>query len=487
MITLVLSIGILLIGYFTYGRFADKFIGINENSKTPALQINDGVDFTPLPVWKIFMIQFLNIAGLGPIFGAILGAAYGPMAYLWIVLGCIFMGAAHDYFAGVLSLRNGGASLPELVGKYLGKGTRAFLRFFTLILLIFVGVAFVSGPAKLLTVLTSLDLNFWLIVIFGYYFIATMFPVQKIIGRIYPFFGAVLILMALMVFIMMLVKHFSGAMVLHELSFSDFKNFHHNPESNILFPMMFVVISCGAISGVHAKQSPMMARCLTNEKQARFSFYGAMIAEGIVAIIWATAAMNYFGTVDDLNFTLSNPIHDPAWIVNEISTTWFGKIGAVIAILGVVFCPITTGDTAFRSARLTIADSFKIDQRKVTNRLAVSIPIFVVGILLTFVLSSQFATIWKFVGISNQILAAITLWTIAMYFAVNKKQHWFISLPAIFLTMICFTYVFVAPIKAGGMNLAMDLSMYLGLFCTSIIVVVWYFYYKKNLKNLKVN
>jgi carbon starvation protein CstA len=478
MITLLISISILIAGYFIYGKFAERIMQVDSSAVTPAIAINDGVDYAPLPIWKIFMIQFLNIAGLGPIFGAILGAAYGPMAYIWIVFGCVFMGASHDYFAGMLSLRHNGASLPELVGKYLGNGTRAFLRVFTLILLVFVGVAFVSCPAKLLSTLTHLDLNIWLYIIFGYYFLATLFPVQKIIGRIYPFFGAILILMALMVLFIMVFKQFSGQIILHELQFSDFKNFHSSKGTNILYPMMFIVISCGAISGFHATQSPMMARCMTNEKQAKFSFYGAMIAEGIVAIIWATAAMTYFGDVNGLNSTLAVASQDPAWIVNEICNTWFGKLGAIVAILGVVFCPITSGDTAFRSARLTIADSLKIDQKKISSRLAVSVPIFIIGIILTFTLSSQFATVWKFVGISNQILAAITLWTIAMYFALNKKPHWFISIPAFILTAICFTYILVAPVKNGGIALPQNISYILGAVFAIIISVIWYLYYR---------
>lgn len=421
MITFLLSIILLIIGYFFYGNFVQKYFGADPAIITPAVIINDGIDYTPMPAWKIFIIQFLNIAGLGPIFGAILGAAYGPMAYVWIVLGCIFMGAAHDYFSGMLSIRNNGASLPELVGKFLGKGTRNFMRFFTLILLIFVGVSFVSGPAKLLAGMTDSGLNIWLYIIFGYYFLATLFPINKIIGKIYPFFGAILIFMALMIGMALIVNHMSGNIHMHELNFSDFKNFHRNPEYNMLYPMMFIVISCGAISGFHATQSPLMARCLKNEKYAKFGFYGAMIAEGIVAIIWATAAMNYFGDVYGLNYTLSNPVQDPAWIVNEICNSWLGRTGAVIAIMGVVICPITSGDTAFRSARLTIADSLKIDQKSIKKRILTAIPIFLLGFILTFLLSSQFATVWKFVGISNQILAAITLWTIAMYFALNKK------------------------------------------------------------------
>lgn len=479
MITLLLSILILVAGYFFYGRFVERRFAVDANAVTPAIAINDGVDFIPMPVWKIFIIQFLNIAGLGPIFGAILGAAFGPMAYIWIVIGCIFMGATHDYFSGMLSLRNNGASLPELVGKYLGKNIKVFLRFFTLILLILVGVAFVSGPAKLLAGLTNGGLSVWLYVIFAYYIVATLFPVDKIIGKIYPIFGAVLLLMAIMILVVMLGKSFSGSIHIHELGLSDFKNFHRNPEANFLYPMMFILVSCGAISGFHATQSPMMARCLTNEKQARFAFYGAMIAEGIVTMIWATAAMNYFGDVDGLNYTLTNPTHDPAWIVNEICNSWLGKVGAVIAIIGVVACPITTGDTAYRSARLTIADALNISQKSIKNRILVSLPLFALGFVLTFFLSSQFGTLWKFVGISNQILAAITLWTIAMYFALKKQNHLIVSIPAFILTAICVTYILIAPIKAGGMSLYPNIAYLGGLITAILISALWYWYFRR--------
>lgn len=477
MFTFLISIGVLIAGYFIYGKIAERHFGIDGKTATPAYAINDGVDYTPMPLWKIFVIQFLNIAGLGPIFGAILGAAYGPMAYLWIVLGCIFMGATHDYFSGMLSLRNNGASLPELVGKYLGKGTRNFLRIFTLILLVFVGVAFVSGPAKLLAGLTNGGYEIWLYIIFAYYIIATLFPINKIIGKIYPFFGALLLIMALMVAIALIFKDFNGSLKMHELGLGDFKNFHANSAGNLLYPMMFIIISCGAISGFHATQSPLMARCLKNEKHARFAFYGSMIAEGIVAIIWATAAMNYFGSVGGLNKELVT--HDPAWIVNMICNTWFGKLGTIIAITGIVVCPITSGDTAFRSARLTIADSLNFDQKSLKNRLFVAIPIFIVGFLLTFLLSEQFGTVWKFVGISNQILAAITLWTIAMYFALNKKNHLLVSIPAFILTTICFTYILIAPLKTGGMGIPGNISYPLGVVLAVLTSVIWYLYYRK--------
>lgn len=478
MITFLICIFLLIAAYFTYGSYIEKSFGVSSKNITPAVKNKDGVDYIPMPTWKIFMIQVLNIAGLGPIFGAILGAAYGPMAYVWIVLGCIFMGATHDYFSGMLSIRNNGASLPELVGKYLGNIPRNFLRLFTLLLLVFVGVAFVSGPAKLLETLTGLNISIWLYIIFAYYLTATLLPVNKIIGKIYPFFGGLLIIMALSIGVVMVYKNLSGDINMPELGLSDFKNFHSNPESNILFPMMFIVISCGAISGFHATQSPLMARCLKNEKHAKFSFYGAMISEGIVAIIWATAAMVFFGNVQELNSVLKVSAQDPAWIVNEICNTWLGRVGAILAILGVVVCPLTSGDTAFRSARLTVADFLNFKQISIKNRLLISIPIFIIGFLLTFTLSSEFGRIWKFVGISNQILASIVLWTAAMYLAINNKFHWIMTIPACFLTCICATFILIAPHANGGLSLSASFAYPVGIAFSMVVFGIWYWYLK---------
>ena len=470
MITFLICIIALVVGYLLYGRFIDYYFGMQPERKTPAITQADGVDFIPLPAWKIFMIQFLNIAGLGPIFGAILGAMYGPVAYIWIVLGCIFIGAVHDYFSGMLSIRNNGDSLPELVGRYLGVTVKNFLRVFTLLLLIFVGVAFVTGPAKLLQTMTNLDIRVWLYLIFAYYLLATLLPINKIIGRIYPVFGVSLLIMALGIGGSIIFKSLNGTLQMTELSMSSLRNFHNNPETNILFPMLFIIISCGAISGFHATQSPLMARCVKNEKQGKSIFYGAMIAEGIVAIIWATAAMNYFNDVHGLNYTLFNPLvsdpsitPDPAWVVNEICNTWLGKVGAIFAVIGVIACPITSGDTAFRSARLIIADVFRIKQSGIKNRLLVSIPIFIIGFILTFIMKDEFGRIWKFVGISNQSLATIVLWSAAMYQALNKKNHWLLSIPATFLTTICITYIMVAPNKSAGLAMPVNLGYITGV------------------------
>lgn len=458
--TFIGAIAALVVGYLIYGKFVERFFGADDQHHTPAIEKADGVDYAPMPTWKVFTIQFLNIAGLGPIFGAILGAMYGPMAYIWIVLGCIFMGSVHDYFSGMLSVRNGGASIPEIVGKYLGPGFQNFLRVFTLLLLIFVGVAFVSGPAGLLANLTDGGLTIWLYVIFAYYLIATLLPINKIIGRIYPLFGAALIIMAAAIGGSMLWGGFSGALSMPELSGASFANWHHHPTENILFPMMFIVISCGALSGFHSTQAPMMARTIKKESYGRYVFYGAMIAEGIVAIIWATAAMTFFGGAEGLNGTMQLDGHNPAWIVNEISVAWLGSVGAIFAIIGVIACPITTGDTAFRSARLTIADVFKYDQSSIKRRLVVSIPLFAIG----FVLSQlEFVTIWKFLGLSNQVLAVVVLWTGAMYLAKERKPHWMLSLPALFMTTICCTYLLVAPFKNGGFAIDVTIGISIGL------------------------
>lgn len=459
MITFIASIIILILGYIVYGKFTERYFGASSKNITPAVRLEDGVDFKALSPWKIYIIQFLNIAGLGPIFGAIMGAAYGPVAYIWIVIGCIFMGASHDYFSGMLSLRHDGAGLPEIVGRYLGPGVKRFMLTFTCLLLIAVGSSFVSGPSDLIANLTSSNKIMWLYIIFAYYFIATMVPIDKIIGKVYPFFGAILILMALAISGVMLIKGFSGEITLTELTISNLKNFHSDPGTNPLIPMLFIVISCGAISGFHATQSPMMARCMSDEKYGRPVFYGAMISEGIVALIWATAAIVYFGGADGLNAAAASG-KTPAIMVNEICNSWLGKTGAVIALLGVVICPITTGDTAFRSMRLIIADSMKYNQKPIKNRLIVSVPIFLSAYLIC---TLDFSIIWKYVGIGNQILATITLWTIATYLATKRKNHLIMSIPALFLTFVCVDYFIVAPHINGGLSLSKDLGYIIGI------------------------
>jgi len=456
MVTFIVSIVLLVAAYFIYGKIVERFLDVDPSRKTPAYEKADGVDFQPMSTWKVFVIQFLNIAGLGPIFGAVTGAAFGPAAYIWIVVGCIFMGAVHDFFAGMMSIRNGGVNMPDITARYLGKGMKGFMNFVVIFLLLAVGVSFVIGPSGLLQNLTGLDKEVWLYIIFGYYILATLLPVDKIIGSIYPFMGAILLFMAFGVGIMLVVGDLNGTHEMVELTPAMLRNWHFAPESNVLVPMMFIVISCGAISGFHATQSPMMARCLKNEKHARPVFYGAMIAEGIVAMIWATAAMAYFGGPEGLNNamtetgTLVNGVlvknAQAADIVDMICKSWLGKAGAVIAILGVVICPITSGDTAFRSLRLSLADLLKYDQKPVAKRLLVCLPIFVVAF---FFCKVDFSTAWNYLGIANQILAALVMWTGAAYLISKGKPHWMCSVPAAFLTFICASFLVIAPLGLG--------------------------------------
>lgn len=459
MITFLISILLLIAGYFLYGKFVERFIGVDPSRKTPAYDREDGIDYMPMPTWKVFVIQFLNIAGLGPIFGAIMGAAYGPAAYLWIVVGCVFMGAVHDFFAGMLSIENRGSNMPDITGKYLGRIMKGVMNVVVAFLLLAVGVSFVTGPSDLIASLTGVDKEIWLYVIFAYYLLATLLPIDKIIGTVYPYMGAALLFMALGVGVMLIGGDLNGTHEMIELTSSTLKNWHFAPESNILVPMLFIVVSCGAISGFHSTQSPLMARCLKNEKHARPVFYGAMIAEGIVAMIWATAAMAFFGGPEGLNAAMSEGVMidgtltkvTPAIAVDMICKSWLGKVGAVIAVIGVVVCPITSGDTAFRSLRLTIADFLKSDQRPISRRLIVSIPIFV---LAYFCCKMDFSTVWNYVGIGNQLLATIVLWTSAAYLISCRKPHWMCSLPASFLSFVCVSYFLMAPYKAGGLHLA---------------------------------
>lgn len=468
MITFLISITALIAGYFTYGKFLDKFFGADPQRKTPAIEMADGVDYQVIKPWKIFIIQFLNIAGLGPIFGAIMGAAYGPIAYLWIVLGCIFMGAAHDYTAGMLSLRHKGASLNEVISRYLGAGFSKFLTFVIIVLLFAVGTSFISGPAGLLQQLSGWDIKIWLTIIFIYYLIATLLPIDKIIGTIYPYMGAVLLFMAVAIGGSLLVKGFSGELTMIELTPETFRNYKSNASEYMLIPMLFIVISCGAISGFHATQSPLMARCMSNEKYGRPIFYGAMIAEGIVTCIWATAAMAYFGGPEQLNI-MADQGNTPAIIVNTICESWLGRTGAIIAILGIVVCPITSGDTAFRSLRLMLADAIKYNQKPMKNRIIICIPIFLVAFISCNV---DFSVIWTYVGISNQLLAATTLWACAVYFASAGKSHWVMTIPAIFITYVSVCFLLVAPNVQGGLNLEPTIG-YIGggvaaLACTAL-------------------
>lgn len=439
MISFTVCLLALIAGYFLYGKFVERVFEPDPNRVTPAISKQDGVDFLPLPTWKIFMIQFLNIAGLGPIFGAIMGAKFGPASFLWIVFGSIFAGAMHDYLSGMLSMRNDGASLTEIIGKYLGENTKKVMVVFTMILMVLVGAVFVSGPAGLLADLTPsyMDALFWIVVIFLYYVLATMLPIDKIIGKIYPVFAFALIFMAVGILVMLYVKHPEFPELFDGLS-------NRHPDGNEttpIFPMMFVSIACGAISGFHATQSPLMARCLKNEKLGRPVFYGAMITEGVVALIWAAAASYYFAEN-------GNGETNASVIVNEITRDWLGTFGGVLAILGVIFAPITSGDTALRSARLIMADFLHIEQKSISKRLMISLPIFVVTLLLLVYSlrdANGFNMIWRYFAWCNQALSVFTLWAITVYLFLKKKIFIISLIPALFMTAVCTTYIFIAP------------------------------------------
>jgi len=468
MITFFVSIVILFGGYFLYSKFVERVFGVEPDRKTPAYELNDGVDYVPMSWPKIFLIQFISIAGLGPIFGAIMGAVYGPVAFLWIVLGSILGGAVHDYLSGMLSLRNNGVSLPEVVGKYLGLGFKQFMRIFTVLLLILVGTVFVAAPAKLLVNLSSGYLNYtvWCIIIIIYYILATLLPIDKFIGKIYPIFGFSMLFMALGIGVALI---WNWAPV-PELIPANLYNMNPNPEKFPLFPMLFISIACGAISGFHATQSPLMARCIKNEREGRRIFYGAMIAEAIVALIWAAAAMSFFGSVGGLQEFLSANDNSAAVIVNKISYTWLGAFGGVLVVIGVIVAPITSGDTAFRSARLIVADFIHYNQKKISKRLIISVPLFIMSIIL---LQVNFDVIWRYFAWSNQTLATFTLWAITVYLAQKKRFYWLTLLPALFMTMVTSTYIVVAPEMLG---LSINIGYPVGAVCTTGVgaAFVWW-------------
>jgi carbon starvation protein CstA len=468
MISFVLSIGALVLGYFTYGKFMERIFGVDKDSETPAIRLRDEVDFMTLPTWKVFLIQFLNIAGLGPIFGAIAGAMFGPSAFLWIVLGSIFAGAVHDYFSGMLSIRHDGLSISEVVGIYLGPTAKQFMRLFSVVLLIFVGTVFLVGPAKIIDGMTGNMWNVWIwvAIILVYYILSTLLPIDKLISKLYPIFGVAMLLMA----IGLLLALFFGDYHIPELIPGNLRNMTNDPEATPLFPILFITIACGAISGFHATQSPLMARCMKNETQGRKIFYGTMVTEGIVALIWAAAAMTFFGNVEELNGAMIANNNNAAWAANEISLNMLGQIGGVLALLGIVAAPITSGDTAFRSARLILSDIFKSNQKKILNRLLISLPLFVIAFVLTLI---DFGIIWRYFAWSNQTLAMIVLWTITAYLIYENKAYWVTLLPAIFMTMVCSTYILIAP---EGFQLPNDISYIGGALITLIITTAFWVY-----------
>ena len=485
MISFTLSIIALIIGYFLYGRFVERVFGPDDRV-TPAVSKADGLDYIVMPGWKIFMIQFLNIAGTGPIFGAIMGAKFGPAAYLWIVFGCIFAGAVHDYFSGMLSIRHEGAGLPEMIGHYLGKTTKNVMLVFTVLLLIVVGAVFVYSPAEILHSIGG-DTLMWIIIIFCYYFIATMLPIDKIIGKVYPLFAMSLLFMAgaLMVW---LIFHWP---TLPEL-WTHYYNMGAATEpdrwTDNIFPALFITIACGAISGFHATQSPLMARCVKSEHMGRPLFYGAMIIEGAVALIWATVSAWFFYGDPTPGYELiaeaTNGFHTSApEVVHLVCNDWLGVAGAILAMLGVVAAPITSGDTALRSARLIVAEWLKLDQRPIPKRLMICVPIFACSIaMLIWQIGNPdgFNTIWQYFGWSNQALSVFTLWTVTVYLVRQKKNFWIMLIPALFMTTVCSTYVFISR---QMLHLPEPLAYGLGIACL-VVAAVWFtIWYNKQERN----
>ena len=454
MTSFLIALAVLIFGYIFYGGFiARRVFPLDPERQTPAYALRDGIDYTPMPTWRVFLVQFLNIAGLGPIFGAIMGAMFGPAAFLWIVLGTIFGGAVHDFLSAMMSLRSGGTSLPELIGDQLGRGCKVAMRVLSVVLLILVGAVFIITPAGLLADMTPGWMTTYMLVglIFAYYLLATLLPIDKLIGRFYPIFGFALLFMAAGLMGVLLF----GPHTIPDGFALGLWNRHPAADTHPIFPMMFVSIACGAISGFHATQSPMMARCLKNERLARPVFYGAMVAEGIVALIWAAAAITFTGGYGQLAEYMST--HAAGDLVHDVSIAWLGIGGGMLAILGVVAAPITTGDTALRSARLIVADMLGYSQSTLVRRLIVTIPLFA---LTLGVMMIDFNVLWRYFAWTNQALACFTLWAITVY--LSRRGRWYIVtlLPALFLTAVCVTYILFAPRPEG---LGMDLAISFGI------------------------
>lgn len=480
MITFLICLAALVAAYFTYGKYLERVCDINAENPVPSKTMSDGVDYLPLPQWKIFLIQLLNIAGLGPIFGALLGAAYGPVAFLWITAGGIFMGGMHDFVSGVISLKNNGLSLPEIVGKYLGNGTRVFMRIFSVMLMVLVGAVFMSQPAELVAANISVpqletaavsgfswEIIAVLAVILVYYVLATILPIDKIIGKFYPLFGIALLVMALSILCILLFD--SGTYTIPELT--SLSNQIADPEKFPIIPMLFTTIACGALSGFHATQSPMMARCMTSESQSRRVFYGAMIAESIIALIWAAIGMAFWGGVEGLNEAIAQHGGSAAKLVNIITGTTMGSGIAACVLVGIIGCAITSGDTAFRSARLIVADTAGIEQKSLYKRVLVSLPLFAAALVIIFAL--PFQTIWSYFAWCNQTLAVITLWCITVYLSRMKRPVVIGLLPAIIMTYVCSSYIFISPMMCGMENRAAAYA--LGGVLTIIIAAMVHF------------
>ena len=483
MFSFLISVAALLLGYLLYGGFVNRVFGPDPKRETPAVSKADGVDYIVLPTWKVFMIQFLNIAGTGPIFGAIMGAKFGPSAYLWIVFGCIFAGAVHDYMSGMLSLRHDGAGYPELVGKYLGQGTKKVMLVFSILLLLMVGAVFVYSPAVILGDMVGDggrgSMMLWVVVIFAYYVIATLLPIDKIIGRIYPVFAFALLFMAVALMVCLFVKWPSLPEFWDGLA-------NRGPSVGLngqpIFPCLFITIACGAVSGFHATQSPLMARCLKNERLGRPVFYGSMITEGLVALVWAAVASYFFfdGGAAEVGSDISAAAPT---VVTKVSQSWLGVLGGILAVLGVVAAPITSGDTAFRSARLIIADFLRLEQKTMVKRLYIAVPLFVLsGLLLWYNISDAngFNTIWRYFGWANQTLSVFMFWTATVYLVRKKGGLYYLItlIPGLFMTSVCLTFILVDKI---GLGLPAPLIPWIALGTFAISTILFYLW--KSRKN----
>lgn len=458
MISFFVCLAILAGGFMTYSKFADKVFGPDDR-KPPALSMTDGSDYVPMATPRIFLIQLLNIAGLGPIFGALAGACWGPVVFLWITLGTLFAGGVHDYMIGMMSMRHKGASVSEITGMYLGNGMKQVMRVFSVVLLVLVGVTFSTGPANLLAMLTPkvLDARFWLVVVLIYYFIATFVPIDQVIGKIYPIFGVCLIVMALGV---------GGGIILKGYHIPEITLANLHPANTPIWPVMFVSVACGAISGFHATQSPLMARCLTDERKGRQVFYGAMVAEGVIALIWAAAGAAFYNGTGGLLEALAG---GQSTVVYEICFTLLGPVGAVIAMIGVIACPISSADTAYRSARLTLADWFQLDQKPVKNRLLLTVPLLGVGAALTQI---DVQIIWRYFSWSNQTLAMIALWSASVYLFRKKRLYLMTAIPATFMSAVSCTYILIAK---EGFQLPTSIAYPAGLLFAAACAGVFFY------------
>ncbi|WP_405291405.1 carbon starvation protein A [Methanobrevibacter sp.] len=451
----------LIASYFIYGKVIEKAAGVDETQETPAYKLEDGVDYIPMSKFKNFLIHFLNIAGLGPIFGAIQGALFGPAAFIWITLGTIFIGGVHDFFSGFMSMRNDGLTMPNIVSKYLGKRLETVIAVLVVITGILVAATFAKGAADLINSLTNTPVLICEMIIFLYFLIATVFPVDKIIGRVYPIFGALLMIMAILMI--------GGLIINPAYSIPEFTTQGLYFTDKSIFPYLFVTIACGAISGFHASQSPIVARCMENENDARPVFFGAMVVEGLIALCWAAIAMAFFHGQPQLAVIYGAT---PAVAVYEMAVKLVGPIGLALTIIGVVICPITSGDTALRSSRITITDQLNIDSEKLTSRLKLAIPLFLVSYGLTFV---DFSLIWRYFAWSQLIIATIVLFSAAAYLIKKEKQYIIALAPAIVCTLIAFGYILQAP---EGLRLPSMTANIISVIATIITTAIFIKKYK---------